>query len=51
MTDPSPHFAPTRDLSELRLIVGWRSSPAHVQVRQVNITKDLQGVLKLLARP
>jgi hypothetical protein len=50
VTDPSPHFAPTRDLSELRLIVGWRSSPAHVQVRQVNITKDLQGVLTKAAR-
>lgn len=50
MTDPPPHFAPARDLSQLRLIVGWRSSPAHVQVRQVNITKHLQGVLSEAAR-
>jgi len=50
VTDPPPHFAPARDLSQLRLIVGWRSSPAHVQVRQVNITKHLQGVLSEAAR-
>lgn len=43
-------FSTGRDLSMLRLVVAWRSSPAVVQARQVNVSTAVQERLVAAAR-
>lgn len=50
MIDGLSRLDPSRDMSMLRLVVGWRSTPTHVQVRQVNLTAELQRALTESAR-
>jgi hypothetical protein len=45
-----PAFAPEADLSNLRLVVAWRSSQRHLQLRQVELARDLQLALTDAAR-
>jgi hypothetical protein len=50
VSSSSQPFSRSRDLSLLRLVVAWRSSPAVVQARQVNVTTEVQADLVAAAR-